>query len=76
MISFKDFLLEYNLKNEATTNLKIQEVLEKLGINASIFMRDDSPREFCSSKDNISNEIAIVNLHPTKGTHCVSIINN
>ena len=64
--SFKEFLIKHNLKNEATSNLKIQEVLNKLGIKAGIFMRDS----------NITNEIAIVNLHPTKGTHWVLVIHN
>ena len=39
--SFKDFLLKYNLKNEATSNIKIQDVLKKLKLSVGIFMRDD-----------------------------------
>ena len=64
--SLKEFLMKHNLKNEATSNLKIQEVLNKLGIKAGTFTRDS----------NITNEIAIVNLHPTKGTHWVLVIHN
>ena len=77
--SFKDILKKHNLKNEVPTNKKILEVLKKIcnhnrvGVFAEqnhnevrIFMRDS----------NLSGDIGIVNLHPTKGTHWVLFINN
>ena len=64
--SFTDFLLKYNLKNEATSNIKIQEVLKKLNLTSKvrIYMRDD----------NFTTDIGIVNLHPSKGTHWICYI--
>ena len=51
-----------SLKNETTTNEKIKEILDILKLNSiEIYMRDD---EFTTPS-------GIVNLHPTKGTHCV-----
>ena len=35
-ISFKEFVKKYGLKNEATSNIKIKEVLNKLTISAGI----------------------------------------
>ena len=65
---FKDFLLKYNLKNKATSNIKIYEVLKKLNLSYKVgmYMRDD----------NLTTDIGIVNLHPYKGTHWVCYIKN
>ena len=60
-ISFKEFVEKYGLKNEATSNIKIKEVLNKLTTSAGIYMRDDK----------FTTTSGIVNLHPTKGTHWV-----
>ena len=57
-LSFKDFVEKYGLKNEATSNVKIKEILNELNIPCGIYMRDD--------KFNTTS--GIVNLHPTKGT--------
>ena len=66
MISFNDFMEKYNLKNETTSNIKIQKVFSSLGLNdIGIYLRD-GPFE----SDN-----GIVNLHPTRGTHWVCYIN-
>ena len=66
--SFKDFLLKYNLKDEATSNIKIQEVLKNINLSndVGIYMRDD----------DFNTDIGIVNLHPYKGTHWVCYIKN
>ena len=59
-LSFKEFVEKYGLKNEATSNVKIKEILDILKINSTgIYMRDD---KFTSTS-------GINNLHPTKGTH-------
>ena len=55
--SFKEFVDKYNLKDEATSNIKIKEVLGRIKILVGIYMRDD---QFTTTS-------GIVNLHPTKG---------
>ena len=41
MITFNDFVHEYNLKNKATSNIKIQQVLDSIGLyEAGIYLRD------------------------------------
>ena len=65
MMSFNDFIKKYNLKNKATSNIKIQQVLNSIGLNnVNIFLRDGP----------FSSDIGIVNLHPTRGSHWVSYI--
>ena len=66
MMSFNDFVKKFDLKNKATSNIKIQQVLHSIGLNnVGIYLRD-GPFEF---------DIGIVNLHPSKGTHWVCYIN-
>ena len=66
MITFNDFIKKHNLKNKATSNIKIQQVLDSIGLNkVNIYLRDGS----------FSSDIGIVNLHPTRGSHWVSYIN-
>ena len=63
---FNDFIKKYNLKNKATSNIKIQQILSSLGLNdIGIYLRDG----------HFESDIGIVNLHPTKGTHWVCYIN-
>ena len=65
-MTFNDFIKKYKLKNEATSNIKIQEVLSSLSLNdVGIYLRD-GPFE---------SNIGIVNLHPSRGTHWVFYIN-
>ena len=62
---FNDFIKKHNLKNKATSNIKIQQILSSLSLNdIGIFLRD-GPFE---------SDIGIVNLHPSKGTHWVLYI--
>ena len=62
MITFNDFVHKHNLKNKATSNIKIQKVLTSVGLdNVNINLRDGP----------FSSDIGIVNLHPSKGTHWV-----
>ena len=66
MITFNDFIIKYNLKNKATSNKKMQQVLSSLSLNdVGIYLRD-GPFE---------SNIGIVNLHPSKRTHWVCYIN-
>ena len=61
-MTLNEFIKEYNLKNKATSKLKIQQVLSSSSLHdVGISLRD---RPFLS--DN-----GIVNLHPSKGTHWV-----
>ena len=66
MITLNDFVHKHNLKNKATSNIKIQQVLNSNGLdNVNICLRDGP----------FSSDIGIVNLHPSKGTHWVCYIN-
>ena len=62
-MSFNDFVQNYKLHNEATSNIKTYQVLctNRLD-NVGIYLRD---RPF-------SSDVGIVNLHPFEGTHWVS----
>ena len=66
MITFNDFIKKYKLKNEATSNIKIQQVLSSLSLNDVGIYLQDGPFE---------SDIGIVNLHLSKGTHWVTYIN-
>ena len=66
MITFNDFIKKYKLKNKAASNIKIQQVLSSLFLNNIRIYLQDGPFE---------SDIAIVNLHPTKGTHWVCYLN-
>lgn len=63
-LSFKEFVDKYALKNAATTNIKIQQILNQLHLPTKVYMRDDT----------FSTDSGIVNLHPTKGTHWVMFV--
>ena len=66
ILTFNDFVKKFNLKNKATSNIKIQQVLSSLSLNdVGIYLRD-GPFE---------SDIGIVNLLPSKGTHWVTYIN-
>ena len=63
--TFNEFIKKYNLKNKETSNIKIQQVLNSIGLNnVNIYLRDGP----------FSSYIGIVNLHPTRGSHWVSYI--
>ena len=66
ILTFNDFILKHNLKNKATSNIKIQQILSCLGLSdIGIYLRDGP----------FSTDFGIVNLHPSKGTHWVCYIN-
>ena len=67
ILTFSDFIKKYKLKNKATSNIKIYEVLKNIGLHTKvgIYLRDGP----------FSTDIGIVNLHPSKGTHWVCYIN-
>ena len=65
-MTFNDFIKKHNLKNKATSNIKIQQVLSSLSLNdVGIYLRD-GPFE---------SDIGIVNLHQSRGTHWICYIN-
>ena len=65
-MTFNDFIKKHNLKNKATSNIKIQNILSSLSLNdVGIYLRDGP----------FSSDIGVVNLHPSKGTHWVCYIN-
>ena len=61
-MSFNDFPRKCDLKKEATSIIKIQQVLSSLSLNdVRIYLRDGP----------FSSDIGKVNLHPYKGKHWV-----
>ena len=65
MMLFKDFVKKHKLKNKATSNIKIQQVVTSIGLdNDNVYLRDGS----------FSSDIGIVNLDPLLGTHWVVYI--
>ena len=66
MMTFNDFIHKHNLKNKATSDIKIYEVLKKIGLDSKvrIFLRDGV---FLTS-------YGILNPDPSRGTHCVLYI--
>ena len=56
---FNEFVKKFNLKNKATSNIKIQQVLSSLSLNVGIYLRDGT----------FKTNIGVINLHPSKGTH-------
>ena len=66
MMTFKDFIKKYNLRNKATSNIKVQQVLFSIGLdNIDIYLRDGP----------FSSDRGVVNLHPLKGSQWVCYIN-
>ena len=66
MMLFNDFVHNYKIKNKATSNIKIQQVVSSLSLNdIGIYLRDGP----------FKSDIGIVNLHPSKGTHWVCYFN-
>ena len=67
MLMFKDFIKKYNLRNKATSNIKLYEVLKKIGLDSKvvIYLRDG----------DFSSSYGIVNLHLSRGSHWVCYIN-
>ena len=65
-MTFNEFIKKYKLKNKATSNIKILQVLSSLSLNnIEIYLRDGP----------FKSAIGIVNLHPSKGTHWICYIN-
>ena len=66
MMSFNDFVKKFILKNKATSNIKIQQVLPSLSLNdVGVYLRDGPFR----------SDTGILNLHPSKGTHWTCYVN-
>ena len=65
-MTFNDFIKKHNLKNKATSNIKIQQILNSIGLNNVGINLRDGPFE---------SDIGVVNLHPSKGTHWTCYVN-
>ena len=66
MTTLNDFVQKHNLKNKATSNIKIQQVLSSLFLNdVGIYLRDGP----------FKTDIGVINLHPSKGTHWTCYVN-
>ena len=65
-MTFTDFVYKHKLKNKATSNIKIQQILSSLSLNdVGIYLRDGP----------FKTDIGIINLHPYQGTHWVCYVN-
>ena len=61
-MSFNDFVRKHDFKNEATSNIKIQQTLSSLSLDGvGIYLKDGL----------FKSDFGIVNLHPSKGTQWV-----
>ena len=66
MMTINSFVEKYKLKNKATSNIKLKQVLWSFGLdNVRIYLRDGP----------FSSDVGIINLHPSKRTHWVVYIN-
>ena len=66
MITFNEFIKKFNLKNKATSNIEMQQVLSSLSLNdVGIYLRDGP----------FSSDDGIVILHISRGTHWVCYVN-
>ena len=59
-MSFNYFVHKCKLKNKATSNIKLQQVLSSIGLDNVGFYLRDGP---------FSNDIGVVKIHSSKGTH-------
>ena len=66
MMTFNDFVHEYNLRNKAISNIKLQQVLSSLSLNEVGIYLPDGP---------FLGDMGVVTLHRSKGTHWVCYIN-
>ena len=66
-MTFNDFVHKHNLKNKATSNIKIYELFKNIGLDSKVgtYLRDGP----------FSTDIGVVNLHPSKGSHWVCYLN-
>ena len=62
-LSFKEFVEKYGLKNEATSNVKIKKILDRLHASGEL----NIPCGIYMSDDNFNTTSGIVNLHPSVG---------
>ena len=65
IMSFNEFIEKHNLKNDATSNLKIYQVFSSIGLDKFGLYLRDGPFEI---------DIGIVNLHPSQWTHWVACL--
>ena len=66
MRTLSDFVHKNKLKNKATSDVKLKQVLDSIRLyDVGIYLRD---RPF-------SNDIGVVNLQPSQGSHWVCYIN-
>ena len=65
ILTFNEFIKKQNLRNKATSNIKIQQVLSSLSLNDVGICLRDGPFE---------SDFGIVNLHPSKITHWICYI--
>ena len=66
MMAFNDYIKKDILKNKATSNIKIQQIVPSIGLdNVDIYLRDGP----------FSSDIGNVSLHPSRKNHWIIYIN-
>ena len=63
-LSFTDIVKKFRLKNQASSTMKIEEVLNQNEISTKIYIRDSE----------VQAKVSIVNLNPFNGTHSMAYI--
>ena len=64
-MTFNGFVRKHNLKNKATSIIKIQQILSSLGLSGVGICLRDGP---------FNSDIGIVNSHPFRGTHWILFV--
>ena len=65
-MAINEFIKKHNLKNKATSNIKIKQVLDFMRLNGVGIHLRDGP---------FKSDFGVVNLHPYQGSHWVTYIN-
>ena len=70
ILSFKEFNKEFGIENEPMSYVRIKDIGKDISLlPIRIIMRDEKPEMTTETDLSI-----IVNLHPTDGTHWVTVI--
>ena len=74
-LTFKELVDKNGLKDEATINIKIQQIVNTNRRFAPARCELRLPTKVYMRYDNFTTTAGIVNLHPTERTHWVVFIN-
>ena len=77
ILTFEEFNNKFNIVNSAMSDIRVKNIGKDINLTPiEIVMRDQTPDSISepSSQINDNNFNIIVNLHPTDGTHWVSVV--